>query len=283
MRPALFACALLCALAVPARADVEDTLNDRWRGGWALTSVPLQSDCTGFYTDNDVAGTQVRSRGSRRFGAGELVRVERIDVKRSRLDLFLDLEEPVLEPLRDGPFTLYEERRCKAQLKVELPAEVVRDAARAEDAVGRLLELHPSPEAGEAAPAWNRRRREPYPEDYERTLAEHAAWKAEQTNAAVSDRIARATEEATRVADRIRDDPEYLQGFAAGVEAARGRYLSDDCGSLLSGSFSAFAGSTPGGKSSDWQSGYEDGQRLVYGLELLRRLPRCFVPEGDTP
>lgn len=274
---------LLLALAAPAAADVEDTLNARWRGGWVVIKVPVQSDCAGIYTDNDVAGTRVQSRGARRFAAGELASVERIGVKRGRLDLFLDFAEPVLEPHREGPFTLYEEKRCKAQLKVELPPEVVRDAARAEAAVGALLELHPSPEAAQAAAGWNRRRREPYPEGYERTLAEHAAWKTEQVNAAVQGRIERATEEATRVADRIDDDPEYLQGFAAGVERARDKYLSDDCESLLDGSFGGFSGSPPGGKDRDWERGYEDGQRLVYGLELLRRLPRCWVAVPPAP
>ncbi|HVF58561.1 MAG TPA: hypothetical protein VNJ70_01920 [Thermoanaerobaculia bacterium] len=274
---------LLLALAAPAAADVEETLNARWRGAWVVVEVPVQSDCAGVYTDNDVSGRRVQSRGARRFAAGELARVERIGVKRARLDLFLDVAEPVLEPHREGPFTLYEEKRCKAQLKVELPPEVVRDAARAEAAVIALLELHPSPEAAEAAAGWNRRRREPYPEDYERTLAEHAAWKATQVNTEVQERIERATEEGTRLADRIDDDPEYLQGFAAGVERARDKYLSDDCESLLDGSFNSFSGSPPGGKDRDWERGFEDGQRLVYSLELLRRLPRCFVLVPPAP
>jgi hypothetical protein len=278
MRRSSLACALLLALAAPAAADVEDALNARWRGGWVVTAVPLQSDCAGLYTDNDVAGTQVRSRGARRFAPGELARVERIGVKRARLDLFLDLAEPVLEPRRDGPFTLYEEKHCKAQLKVELRPEVVRDVARAEEAVAGLLALHPTPEAAQAAASWNRRRREPYPEDYERTLAEHAAWKAAQTNAAVQAKIDQATEEGTRITDRIRDDPEYLQGFAAGVEDARDEYLTDDCASLLGTTASGFADSPPSGHDREWQQGFEDGQRLVYSLELLRRLPRCFVP-----
>lgn len=277
------ACALLLALAAPAAADVEDTLNARWRGQWVLSKVPLHSDCGGFYTDNDLVGSQVRSRGARRFAAGELARVERIDVKRGRLDLFLDVAEPVLEPWRDGPFTLYEEKRCKAQLKVELPPEVVRDAARAEAAVGELLELFSSPEAAEDSARWNRRRREPFPEDYERTLAEHAAWQAEQTNAAVQRKIEQATEEGARITDRIRDDPEYLQGFAAGVDDARDEHLSDDCGSLLASSAAGFTDRPPSGHDRDWQSGFEDGQRLVYSLELLRRLPRCFLPVPPVP
>ena len=35
------------------------------------------------------------------------------------------------------------------------------------------------------ARAFNRRKREAYPADYDRTLAEHAAWKARQANAEV--------------------------------------------------------------------------------------------------
>jgi hypothetical protein len=273
-----FGLTLLAGAHPAAAASVEETLNGRWRGAWALTRVPLRSDCAGFYTDNELQGASVRSGGDRRFDEGELVRVERVDLKRGRIDLFLDVAEGVLRPVADGPFTLYEERSCRAQLQVPQPREALADAARAGSAVERLLELQPTRAAAEDSQSWNGRRREPYPPDYERTLAEHAAWKASQTNAAVQARIEDATGDALRMTDRVDDDPEYLQGLAAGVGEARDRYLSNDCATLLGSRFEGFSESPPSGRSEEWRRGFSDGQRLVYDLELVGRLPRCFVP-----
>ncbi|MFP5284827.1 MAG: hypothetical protein ACLGI9_03725, partial [Thermoanaerobaculia bacterium] len=101
------------------------------------------------------------------------------------------------------------------------------------------------------------------------------SWKAARTNAAIQARMEEAIEEASRISDRIRSAPEYLEGFAAGVDKQRDRSFGD-CGSLPGSSFSP--DSAGGGKSSDWRRGHEDGQRLAYNLELLRRLKGCFVP-----
>lgn len=109
-------------------------------------------------------------------------------------------------------------------------------------------------------------------ENYEQTLAACESWKAAQTNAAVHARMDDAIEEAARINDRLRSDPEYLEGFAAGVEKEKDRHHGD-CPSLLRSTFS------PEGKGSGgWKRGYEDGQRLAWNLELLRRLKECFVP-----
>jgi hypothetical protein len=264
--------------------DLEAALNGRWRGAWVVVRVPLQSDCGGFYTDNELVGSSPRSRGARRFDGGELARVERVDLKRARLDLFLDLAEPVLWPVEDGPFTLYQERPCRVQLQAPQPRDVLADASRTGAAVERLLAApHPTRAAAEADGEWNGRRREPYPEDYERTLAEHASWKASQANAAVERRLEESSTDALRMADRVGDDPEYLQGFAAGVAEARDRHLPSECGALLASRFEGFAASLPKGREEDWRRGFQDGQRLVYDLELLHRLPRCFVPVPPPP
>jgi hypothetical protein len=253
-------------------------LNARWRGGTVVVMIPLVSNCDGYYNDNDVIGSRVASKARRRFDEGETARVERIGVKRGRLDVFLDLAEGVLEEYQDGPFTLYDPRACKIQLKVPIPDR--SDAGAVEKRLAELLELHDSARAAEASPAWNGRRREPFPEDYERTLAAHASWKAAQTNAAVQERMDDAIEEAARIADRVRTGPEYAQGLADGLEKARDLSFGE-CPSLLTRSFSPSSGG--GGKSSDWKRGYEDGQRLGFDLELLRRLRGCFVPVPHPP
>lgn len=278
--PALAQLCLLLLPALPAvamAADLEADLNSRYKGGWAVARMPLFSDCNDFYNDNDVAGTRVTSKARHRFAEGELVRVERIGVKRGGIDVFLDLAEQILAEREEGPFTLYDPLPCQVQLKVDLPGRP--DLASAEAALGRLLELHANAREAEASRSWNRRRREPFPPDYEKTLAAYESWKASQVNVAVQARLDRALEEATRVADRIRSDAEYLQGLAAGVEKARGRYLGE-CSTLIGSDFSPDSGS---GKSSDWRRGYEDGQRLAYNLELARRLGDCFVPVPPPP
>jgi hypothetical protein len=271
--------AVLTLAAVPVllgaarlSADPETELNARWRGGWVIVKPAIASNCDGFYNDNDMAGDRVDSRARRRFAAGELARVERVELKRNRIDVYLDLAEGILEPRQDGPFTLYDARTCKVQLRVPL-----RDGGEAGSRLAALLELHAAALEAESAKSWNGRRREPFPEDYEQTLAEYKIWKAEQANAAVQARMDRAIEDAARVKERIRDDPEYLSGFAAGVEKVRDRYFGD-CGSLANDYYSP--SSPSGSRGSDWKRGYEDGQRLAYSLELLDRLRGCFVPVG---
>jgi hypothetical protein len=268
---ARLAFALLLSLPIAAHAaGLEDTLNSLWKGGWAVVKLPISSSCDGFYNDNDVVGARVESKARRRFEAGELVRVERVGPKRGRVDVFLDLAEAVLEQRRDGPFTLYDTLNCRIQLRVPIPERADSEAAEAR--LAELLELHGSEREAEASPAWNGRRREPFPENYEQTLAAYESWKAAQTNVAVQDRMDRAIEEAARINDRLRSDPEYLEGFAAGVDRGKDRHHGD-CPSLLRSSFS------PEGKGDgDWKRGYEDGQRLAWNLELLRKLKDCFVP-----
>lgn len=255
-------------------ADLETTLNARWRGGWVVVKLAIASGCDRFYSDNAVVGDRADSRARRRFERGELARVERIDVKRARIDVFLDFSEGVLEPRREGPFTLYDALTCQVQLQV--PVEAKTDVARVEARLAGLLELHPNAAAAESSESWNGRRREPYPEEYEQTLAQYEVWRAEQQNAVVGERLDGAIEEAALAKERIRADPDYLDGFAAGVEKVRGRSFGD-CPSLIQSSF--YPDSGGGGKGSTWNRGYEDGQRLAWNLELARHLRRCFLPE----
>jgi hypothetical protein len=266
------------AVAPAAAADMEGPLNARFQGGWVIVRVPIASDCGGLFTNNAVHGTGTDSRGSERFAGGELARVERIEVRRGgRVDVFLDLAEQILAAHQDGPFTLYTPRNCKVQLLVDSPRDAPLAGVRA--ALDELLELHPGARQAEASPAWNGRRRAAYPPDYERTLAEYAAWKAEQANAAVAQRMDEAIEEAARIGDRIRSDPEYLDAFAAGVAKVRDVYFGD-CASAVG---ARLYPETERGRSQLWNDGYQDGQRLAWHLELLRRLRACHVLVPPAP
>ncbi len=263
---------LVLAVTPAAAANLESALNAQWKGRFVVVRVPIASDCAGFYNDNDAQGTRVTSKAAHRFAAGELAHVERVGVTLlgGRVDVFLDFAEQILDAHVDGPFTLYDPKSCKVQLK--LAGVGKKSAAEAEQALAALLELHADAREAEASPTWNHRRRDPLPPDYERTLAKFQAWKATQVNAALQTRMSQAIDEAAKTNDRMRNDADYLDGFAAGVERVRDHYFGD-CASLVDDSF--FPDSERH-KSETYGNGYADGQRLAYNLGLLRHLAACL-------
>ena len=270
--------AVLCLAAAPAAAqDLETVLNARYRGRWVVVSAPLQSDCAGFYTDNTYQGGSVASKGSERFEPGELARVERVDPKRERIDVFLDLGEAVLLPSTEGPFTLYNERTCKAQLKIPLPARTLADQRAAAAAVKELIEVHATEEEARSSPLWNRRLRADYPPDYERTLAEHAVWKASQVNAEVQARIEQALDESRRAMDRLGGGSEALESFAAGLRSRRDESYGT-CDAMLTSDFAS-----DGGSDAKDRAAFVEGERLAYWVGLARELEKCFVAPPPPP
>ena len=277
------ACILLGTFEA-ATADLDDQLDGHLRGAWATLKVEVYSSCSSTYSDNRIGAAGVASKADRRFDAGELVKIDKIKVKRSRVDLLTTFSESILVTSQDGPFELYQERECKAQLIFELPREVIKsgdvDAALA--AIGSALTVFASQSASMDSSDWNGREREPYPDDYEQTFARYERWKAEQINAAVTAGIEAATSEATEVADDIERDADYLDGFAAGAEEQQSLDI-DDCDRLIDASFSTYKERPASDHSAKWKRGHEDGQRLVYPLYLLRELRNCFVPVPDVP
>jgi len=282
---------LLTVLAPAFAADLERSLESRWRGAWVLTTVDTYSDCVATHTNNHINGSLVQSKGRFRFHTGELAQVQKVDLKRSRLDLSLNLPEPLLLSYQDGPFTLYNEARCLLDLEVELPRSVVssNDLPGIDEVLRPVLKRYTSQEEATGTRAWNHRQRDPYPEDYERTLAAHAAWKAEQANAAIQARIDRAAEETSRITDRVSSDVDYLKGFSAGIEAVRSIDLSR-CSDILSRDFDNVVPSPPRlaavfttDAAARYQRGYQDGARLLFGLDSLRQLPQCMVPVPPVP
>lgn len=274
--------AAVIGLALPvsaARADEAD-LRARWHGAWVVTRVEASSDCGGAYTNNEVRGRLVSSKGAYRFDVGELASVYKINLKRKQVEVLINLAEPLLVPRQDGPFLLYEELGCKVELKIQFPSGVKsRDTESMHALIVGALERHATLATAEASELWNRRQRDPYPPDYDQTLAEYQVWKVGQVNAAVQSRIEESLERAGRVIDRVDGDhPDYAAGFGAGVEDASHDYLTSDCERLLGISESSFVDSPPSGESSKWKQGYRDGQRLVFYVELGRQLPDCFLP-----
>ena len=77
-------------------SEWQKSLKSRWLGAWVVTTTEGYSDCNGTYTNNRINGNLVKSSGRQVFEAGELAKLDRVDAKRSRLDLHLSLIEPVL-------------------------------------------------------------------------------------------------------------------------------------------------------------------------------------------
>lgn len=280
---ATIVCALLGAPPA-ASSDLDDRLNETLRGAWTVLEHEVYSSCSGTYSDNRIGAAGTSSKASRRFDAGELVKIDKIKVKRARVDLLVTLAEPILVARHDGPFELFDEHPCRAQLIFEFPRSVIkgRDLETVEKTIASAVTTHPSKTEAQESADWNGREREPYPEDYQLTLLRYERWKAEQINAAVATGIERATTEAADAADEIERDADYLDGFAAGAEELEQLDI-DDCDRLIDASFSSFKERPPSDKSSKWKSGFEDGQRLIFNLHLLSELRHCFVSVPPEP
>jgi hypothetical protein len=291
MKRNLLLSAIIVFLSLPAfAAKLERELKNRWLGAWVVISVESYSDCTGSFTNNRINGNLVKSKGRHAFPAGELAKVQKINAKRSRVDLHMTLAEPLLVPYQEGPFTLYKEARCELEFEVEVPRDAVRgkDVDIVEDLLRMVLERHASEEQAMMSELWNEREIEPYPDDYDRTLAELAIWRAQSANVEVQAQLDRAYEAIDSLTDRLTGDPLYLAGFAEGVEQARSHELSG-CPEMLSIDLdnppyhTPAVAEPPDGEQARSDRGLMDGRLLVYALELLRRLPGCFVPVPDLP
>jgi len=274
---ALLVSLLSLAIAAPTLAG-ERELNGAWRGAWVVTHLPSNSNCDGRYTNNEVSGDLVSSDGRLIFERGELGRVDKINLNRRKIEVLVDLVEPVLIPYQDGPFDLYQEALCRVELRIDRPQG---GDAEFNAAIAAALERHTAASAAEASAEWNRREREAYPEGYDETLAEYEVWRAAQFDAAVQAEISESLTEAARLMRRIDDDADYLGGFGQGVEHARREYFTNDCDKLLSMSRYSFVDSAPSGSSDAFEEGYEEAQALFFHLERALRLRGCFLaPPG---
>ena len=283
-RPFVLTVFLLAAAAVAGGSELGDRLDRELKGAWGVLEVEVYSACSGTYSNNEVGGSGVASKAPRRFNPGELVKLDKVKVKRSRVDLLMTRIEPVLVLRVDGPFELYDERHCQVQLIFNVPREVIKtgDVETVLELVRSAFTIHPSPEAARDSDDWNGREREPFPAVYEMTVARYAVWKAEEANIAIAARAAQALAEATNIVDHIDRDADYLDGLAAGVERMRSVTLGD-CGVLVTARVSTYDRNPPSDQSSRWKDGYRDGQRLLFDLMLAERLKHCQVPVPRLP
>ena len=275
---ALLLGAVLAASSAIA-SDLEDRLELELRGAWGILEVEVYSACGGTYSDNTVGAVGVSSKAGHRFEPGELVKIDKIKVKRQRVDLLLTLAAQIRTSRMDGPFELLDERECRVQLIFPVPREQVKsgDAGALLDTVRTTITLWPSLADAQESEAWNGREIEALPDDYAETLQHHAVWKAEQTNAAVGIGVEHALATAANIADDLSDDPDFLAGFAEGAEKMSSLTLSD-CSSLLGASYTVYHKNAPKDRPRRWRAGWDDGQALVYNVLVANRLQACFVP-----
>lgn len=271
---------LLPLAAAPSwAASVEDQLAARWRAAYVITAVDVFSDCDASYTNNEMVAGRSVGKGRVRFGKGELGQVHKVDLKRARVEILINLDEAKLLSWREGPFELFEEAHCKVELLIDLPREIVKagNLEALDQALSAVLERHERREEALASARWNRRQREAFPQNYERTVAEHRVWKAEQINGAIERKIHEALEQASYALRDSSSDPEYATGFGAGAEAMKWLSLSS-CESWLSSTIYSAGNTCPSGSSSKFRDGFEDGQRVAYAVILVRELRECRLP-----
>ena len=276
---------LLLLILVSGRVEagpVEDALEAHWRGAFVVLKVESRSGCGDAYTNNTVFGARLGGQGEHRLGPGELGQVKKVDVKRNRVDLLLDIVEPLRISYEDGPFQLFRHAECRIELKFDIPRSALKKGGVAEADVHflKILERHETQSSVEASTLYNARRVEPFPPGYDDVLAEYEVWKEEQVKVAVQDRLAEALDAANRISNRVRTNQSYSEGFTAGLRHVNSSYfISSDCYALLDKVFYPVAPNPPAAAdydSGDWQAGHRDGQALVFHLELARGLARCI-------
>lgn len=283
--PVVLSVVAFLASAVPVNASaLKDRLERDLVGAWIVLGTEVYSNCNGTYSDNEVFSAGVSSKADLRFDPGELARVDKVKVKRSRVDLLLSLEEPILRRKQEGPFELFEEASCRIQLIFDVPRDWIKQADHRQilTTIDQSLTTFRSLGTAQDAPGWNRRVRDPLPEDYSDTLVRFEIWKAERDNLAIQTTSDQALDTAAAIAAGVRSDPAYLEGFADGTRELR--YWSErDCDRLMSVSFDSVAERPGQDRDKAYKQGFRDGQELVFSLTLAQRLKGCYVPIPPMP
>lgn len=278
--------ALLAAPVIAQAAVVEprpETFASRWTGAWVVTGQPVSSECNGIYTNNQVAGGRVIGRGHQRFESGVVGHVDAVLVSASKVTLSVTLSERlyVTRPMRE--FTLTDTASCQVDLKFMVPPGMGTegDLIALETLVSPVVERHSGevqailasgflPYEGPEAAAVQRD-----------AIAAHREWKAAETQQAVDARMAAWSAQTARLSSSIENDPDYLAGFARGVEEGRASSVKS-CEELARTSpapywpaASGAALAAKGGRQKAWARGYQDGVRLTQGLEAMKLIPAC--------
>jgi hypothetical protein len=197
------------------------------------------------------------------------------------MDLFWRLPRPILEARRRPSRCSTSAGAASAPGRRRKPSSRGGDVAAVEKILARAVQSFVRENEARAAPAWNGRRREPLPPDYEDTLARYHAWKLEQERARLSAVQDRALDELARLERAILDDPVYLSGFAAGVAWARD-WSPGGCATLSPHGPSSSPPAPPEAHSAErdrpvWRRGWEDGRDLAAALAVMRAALDCLA------
>jgi len=277
----------LIAAAVPVGAgSFENAVRARWRGAWIVTEIETYSVCNGSYFNNDVSGQFVAARAGRPFQPGELAKVDKLQVNRRKIELMVTIAGMNLVSRQDGPFTLYDRRTCRIELEIAIPRDVIKskNVAELDRLLATVAHRFSTRDAALDSSDWNGREVDEYPVDYERTLAHHAVWRAEETNRVIDHQMDRSLLTANELAREVDGNPIYLAGFAQGARRMR-EWRVRDCGRLIGSTAVNFRLKPPEEYTDNttWCAGFYDGQALVYNLAVLSRLPACYVEVPELP
>jgi len=270
---------LLLAAGAAAAGELEDSLRARWEGRWVVLRTAVHSDCLACYASNRLDASGVISDGVRRFEPGELGQVRSLRLRRSTLEVDIDLAAAVRVSAPYSGFVLSRERACGVRLAIEVPREEIRarEADSLNDRLAAVAEVFATADAAHASDSWNGRRVEPLPADHEETVAEYLAWREGWAAEARvrAPRVARAA-----LPDWENDD--YLDGFASAIESVRADDWGD-CAELTElplpeepEEFRHVGASAAGDRTVGWIDG------LAFGgaLRLLESLEACRPNEG---
>jgi hypothetical protein len=260
------------------------TIVERWADAWVVTSAGTFSECNGTYTDNWLSGGRVTSRGHEDVPAGTPAHVDAVTVSAAHVTLSLTMSQSLLVTREYRDYTLHASARCQVDLKVLLPPGMSanHDILGVESLMQPVLHRFASEEAAVAAAGFGSGNEATASVERDTALAQQKEFEERQRSEAVDERMNQWISQTSRIPAQISNDPDYLAGFARGVEAGKVSPAAK-CQDLVSSEpamqpgrgVSSASYAAKGSRQKAWTRGYEDGLRLAQGLEAIRVLPQC--------
>ena len=269
MRTFVVTVMLISLAAIAAAENLESVLERTYKGAWVLTRTEVWSDCTGFFTNNDITGTRVSSRGNRRFEPVSWL-ASTSSASNQRIELYAVVDNACWY-CREGPFTLLDERACKVRVADRAPREVVRAG---DPPIHGFIETLTTFDSREAA---RHARSEPAKATLPaRPLADARPLIGRSSRPTPAEIQAAALEEEPH-RPTYRGQPDDLQACCIypGCELVPAELLLPRLRVFPAAGTAPFA---PRGTNDilAFQRGFKDGQALVFHLELTRRTRGCF-------
>jgi phosphopantetheinyl transferase (holo-ACP synthase) len=260
------------------------TIAARWTDAWVVTSAATFSECNGTYTDNWLSGGRVRSHGHEDVPAGTPAHVDAVTVSAAHVTLSLTMSQSLLVTREYRDYTLHASARCQVDLKVLLPPgmSASEDILGVESLIQPLLRRFANEEAAVEAAGFGPGNETTAAAERDTALAQQKEFEERQRSEAVDARMGQWISQTSRIPAQISNDPDYLAGFARGVEAGKVSPAAK-CQDLVSTEpvmqpargTAAASFAAKGSRQKAWSRGYDDGLHLAQGLEAIRVLPQC--------